>query len=91
MVGQRYAYAPPNGTIPRPVQVCGATWGKEKPATFLIKYVLPSGQLNTPCTEVLGWFKSIRALPKGRANMRQIDPQGRVRKQLALKIEELIA
>ena len=50
---------------------------------------MPDGELSIHHVEVMGWFKSIKALPDG--EVRRIDPRGRTKVQLTFKITEKVA
>ena len=90
-LGELYAYAPMNGLTPKLVQVCGVAFSDDKPGTFMVRYVTSDGRLSNVCSEVLGWFKSVRALSRGWGRLRTVDPTGRDNKQLTLKITEKVA
>jgi hypothetical protein len=57
--------------------------------SFVIRYVMLDGELSSHHVEVMGWFKSIKALPDGEG--RRIDPRGRTKVQLTFKIAEKVA
>lgn len=89
--GKEYAYAPLNGLVERRVLVCGMSYDpKGRPARFIIRYVGSDGRLSDFVSEVVGWFKSIAALPESQAS-RYRDLWSRERKQLDLKIQEAVA
>lgn len=76
--------------IARLVQVCGVIDDiQDRSMFFVIRYVMPDGELSIHHVEVMGWFKSIKALPDG--EVRRIDPRGRTKVQLTFKITEKVA
>ena len=87
-LGDEYAFAPPNGLIPRHVHVTGLCYGTaEAPPHFLVSYVT-NGVIGANTFRAIGWFKSIKFLPTDR---RKFDAAGRANKKLELKKMEQVA